>query len=163
MPKRTKKNRYMTKGGNIFMPTSPTTAQGYPTATAQGYTAPATATAPATSAFSNWFNGAKKAVSSAVGSVSTAATSATGALQNSVSQPQRTFGGKRCRKGGKMVDIPIPTAKPQVCVGGKTRKITCNKRHKHTKSCKTKTGNRKKRSRKSKFPFSESLKRLIKM
>jgi hypothetical protein len=160
MPKRTKKNRYMTKGGNILMSTSPTTAQGYPSATAP-------ATAPATSAFSNWFNGAttaiKKAASSAVGSVSTAATSATGALQKSVLPPQRTFGGKRCRKGGKMVDMPIPTAKPQVWVGGKTRKITCNKRHKHTKSCKNKPGNRKKRSRKSKFPFSESLKRLIKM
>jgi hypothetical protein len=167
MPKRTKKNRYMKKGGDIFAQTPPATAQGF------------TATAPAApSAFSGWFNDAttamKKAASSvgsaassvgsaassAANSVGSAATSATSALQNQVSPPPR-FGGSRCRKGGKMV--AIPTAKPQVCVGGKTRKITCNKRHKHTKSCKNKTGNRKKRSRKSKFPFSESLKRLIKM
>jgi len=89
-------------------------------------------------------------------------------------------GGRRRRKRGgsgkpslsltNLASIANPirgilTAKPQVWVGGKTRKTTCNKRHKHTKSCKLKTkkSNRKKRSRKSKFPFSASLKRLIKM
>jgi hypothetical protein len=158
MPKRTKKNRYMKKGGDII---------GTPPPTAQNLSP--TQTAP-TSSVSDWvtgaFTGAKKAMSSAASSVSSAATSATSALQNTVSPPQRTFGGKRRRKGGEMLATPIQTAQPQVWVGGKTRKRSCNKRHKHTKSCKSKTnkkGNRKKRSRKSKFPFSESLKRLIKM
>lgn len=157
MPKRTKKNRYMKKGGEIIG-TVPPTEQVLPKPP---------------SAFSAWLTGAttavKKAASSVSSAASSAASSATSALQNtgSAPQPQRTFGGKRRRKGGEMLATPIPTAQAQVWVGGKHRKITCHKRHKHNKSCKSQTykkkSNRKKRSRKSKFPFSESLKRLIKM
>ena len=157
MPKRTKKNRYMKNGGDIITQSPPATAQGF------------AATAPAApSTFSSFFDRAKKAVSSAASSAQTSVSSLTSALS-----PPPT-GGKKCRKGGTSksyfsleklasVVIPISTAKPQVWVGGKR---SCRKRHKHTKSCKSKTykkGNRKKRSRKSKFPFSESLKRLIKM
>jgi hypothetical protein len=150
MPKRTKKNRYMKKGGVIIgtpAPMQATTAQGYPTAPAA-----------TSSSVSTWFNGATTALKKAASLASTE-------LQKTVSSSP--IGGKRRRRGGEMLATPIPTAKPQVWVGGRTRKRTCQKRHKHTKSCKSQTykkqGNRKKRSRKSKFPFSESLKRLIKM
>jgi len=153
MPKRTKKTRYIKKGG-VIIGTPPPTAQGLPTA--QGIPAQAPP-----SSFSTWLNGATTAVKKAASSVSSAASSATSALQKTVSTSPT--GGKRRPKGGGM---HIPTAQPQVWVGGKTRKRGCQKRHKHTKSCKSqtyKTGSRKNRSRKSKFPFSESLKRLIKM
>ena len=136
MPKRTKKNRYMKKGGDII---------GTPPPTAQGY--PSTPTPAAPSTFSSWFTGAttamKKAASSvgsvassAASSVGSAASSATNALQKTVSP---STGGKRRRKGGEMLAMPIQTAQPQVWVGGKTRKRCCQKRHKHTKSCKSQT------------------------
>ena len=149
MPKRTKKNRYAKKGGDIITQ-APPVGQGL-------------APMQAPSAFSSWFNDAKKAVSSAANSVSSAASSATNSIKNTVSPPPQILGGRRRRKGGKTVAI-LSTAKPQVWVGGK--KMTCHKRHKHTKSCKSQTykkGNRRKHSRKSKFSFSKSLKRLIKM
>jgi hypothetical protein len=171
MPKRTKKTRYIKKGGDI--------TQGPPLGLASPVQAPPLGQAPP-SAFSTWFNDAKKAVSSAASSVSSAASSATSTLQNTVSPPQQTLGGKRRQKGGtsksyfsltNLASVASPisgilTAKPQIWVGGKTRKRSCQKRHKHTKLCKARTykkSNRTKRVTKSKFPFSESLKRLIKM
>lgn len=167
MPKRTKKNsRYIKKGGIIIgaVPSEPI--------------APSTT---GTSALMTWYNGAyneaKKALdaaslaaSSAASSVSSAASSATRALNPT---PHPTGGRRRRRKGGSSAYISltdlaatgsdispsIPTAKPQVWVGGKTRKRS---RHKHSKSCKTyKKSNRKKRAKTMKFPFSNSLKRLI--
>ena len=146
MPKRTQKNRYMKTGGDIITtyPSSP----------------------PAPNSFTTWMNSAKKAMSSAANSVSSAASSATNAVTKAVTPsptpspppsppppPMSSFGGKRLRKGGK-------TAQPQVWVGGKRRNKTCNKNHKHGKSCRVKTY---KKGRKTKFSFDKSLKRLLKM
>ena len=149
MSKRTKRNsRYIKTGGDIIgtTPSQP-------------------------SAFTTWFNGAKKATetaissaSSAVSSVaSSAANSATSALKPSPTPPPT--GGKRRRKGGTLASTASPisgilTAIPQVWVGGKSRKRRCNK---HSRSCKAKKGNRKKRAKTMKFSFSNSLKRLIKL
>ena len=125
-------------------------------------------------------NTAKKLTSAAAATASTAANAAVDSNPIVKTANYAPVGGRRRRKRGgtgnsyfslkNLASVANPisgilTAKPQVWVGGKTRKKTCNKRHKHTKSCKSKTkkGNRKKRSRKSKFPFSASLKRLIKM
>ena len=210
MPKRTKKNRYIKKGGVFFgtpapAPPTPTDDAAVPApapppqstfsklfssvtgvATLAKNTAQKTAdfaaqTAAETASFAA--NAAKKTANFAADAASSAADVAADAASNAAdvaahNNPAMNMankipaGGRRRRRIGgygksyKNLASPILTAKPQVWVGGKTRKITCNKRHKHTKSCKSKTnkkGNRKKRSRKSKFPFSESLKRLIKM
>jgi len=152
MPKRTKRNsRYRKKGGDIIG-TYPTQAASQP------------------SAFTTWFNGAtnaaKRALNSASSAASSAANSATNAFNPAPTPPPRAFGGKRRRKGGDSAQFSltpgsisgIRSANPQVWVGGKTRK---RKGHKHTKSCKK--GNRKKRAKTMKFPFSNSLKRLIKL
>lgn len=163
MPKRTKKNNRYLKGGDIIG-TIPVKPIAQP------------------SSFSTWFNGAKKAASSALSSASLAASSAANSATNAFNKtvnpappppPPRTFGGKRRRNGGDSEYLSltnlastaspicgIPTAKAQVWVGGKTRK---RKRHKHTKSCKDKPHKKSKRTKTMKFPFSNSLKRLIKM
>ena len=204
MPKRTKKNRYIKKGGVFFGTTAPTppapaddaippapppqstfsklfsSVTGVATLaknTAQKTADFASQTAAETASFAA--NAAKKTANFAADAASSAADVAADAASNAAdvaahNNPASNManripvgGRRRHRKGGygrSLTNLasPILTAKPQVWVGGKTRKRTCNKRHKHTKSCKSKT-NRKKRSRKSKFPFSESLKRLIKM
>jgi len=165
MPKYTKKNsRHFKKGGDIigtFPIRQPSTLE-------------------------TWFNGAKKAASSAISSASLAASSAANSASLAASSaansaksafnptptptmtPLRTFGGsKKRRRGGStrqfsLTDLAstaspisgILSAKPQVLVGGKTRK--------RSKSYKKKS-NRKKRAKTMKFPFSNSLKRLIKM
>ena len=206
MPKRTKKIRYIKKGGVFFGtpdPAAPAADAAAPpppppqstfsklfssvtgVATLAKNTAQKTAdfaaqTASETASFAA--NAAKKTANFAADAASSAADVAADAASNAAdvaahNNPAMNMankipagGRRRHRKGGygnsysSLTNLasPILTAKPQVWVGGKTRKRTCNKRHKHTKSCKSKT-NRKKRSRKSKFPFSESLKRLIKM
>jgi hypothetical protein len=163
MPKRTKRNsRHLKKGGDIIGVT-PSQPIDQP------------------SSFETWLNKAKKAASSAISSASSAASSAANSATSAFnSTPPPPTGGKRRRKGGSskqfsLTDLAstaspirgILSAMPQVWVGGKTRKRSCNKRHKHTKSCKSKTykkrGNRKKRTKTMKFPFSNSLNRLIKM
>ena len=160
MPKRTKRNsRYIKKGG-IIIGAVPAQPSAQP------------------SAFTTWFNGAKKATeeafSSASSAASSAANSATSAFNQTVAPtppPHATGGRRRRRKGGDSEYLSltnlastaspisgIPTAKAQVWVGGKTRK---RKRHKHTKACKDKTYKKGKRAKTMKFPFSNSLKRLI--
>ena len=156
MPKRNKRNssRHLTKGGEIIGTAPSQTFDNKP------------------SAFSAWFNEAKKATESAINSASlaasSAANSATSAFNQTVNPSPPPTGGKRRRKGGNLSSTASPisgilSAMPQVWVGGKTRK---RRYHKHSKSCKGKTykkETRKKRAKTTKFSFSNSLKRLIKL
>ena len=161
MSKRTKRNnRYLKKGGDIIG-----TYPSQPVAQPSSFT---TLMNEAKNAAKRALSSVSLAASSAANSASSAANSAASSATNAFkpTPPPRTFGGKKRRKGGDSAQFlltpgsisGIQTAKPQVWVGGKTRKRSCNKR---AKSCKK--GNRKKRAKTMKFPFSNSLKRLIKL
>lgn len=177
MPKRTKlKSRYIKKGGLIDA-----APQSYPPTTPSSSFNFNTWMSGVQQSASSVYNKAKDAANSATIAATSAANSATRTLNETVNPtppPPRMFGGKKRRKarGGTLFSwnnlvataSPISgilSAKPQVLVGGKTRKRSCNK---HSKSCKCKgktykKGNRKNRAKTMKFPFSKSLKRLIKM
>jgi len=111
---------------------------------------------------SNAASAAKKATNSTMSSLSTLYPKSTSSYTTSTPINQmygpstqydsRISGGmKRRKRGGYKSNISlnniastaapingIPTAKPQVWVGGKTKKKRCTKRHKHFKSCKSK-------------------------
>lgn len=144
MVKKYNKNR---KGGSDLMMNYQPTTQGS-----------------ASSWFSNAYSSIKKGASDLAQNASSLAqnatdkgsamvSNATSAVQPTYTQPtytQPTFGGKgtRRRKGGYTASRSLTnvassaapiygmrSAKAQVWVGGKTRRV-CTKRHKHSKSCK---------------------------